>query len=113
MGRGGTEVDIQGQGRDDDAGSDQNKGEQQVFCHQWHNHGGWRNDLGQHQEVHSQRQQDVDTQRDLLPTVRRQVKHEDGDEGVRHQGNDQVCGVEETLATKYNGKSPLLEQLER
>ena len=36
-------------------------------------------------------------QTDLLPTVRREVEHEDGEEADAHAGDDQVDGVEESL----------------
>ena len=36
-------------------------------------------------------------QSDLLPTVRREVEHEDGEEADAHAGDDEVDGVEEGL----------------
>ena len=39
----------------------------------------------------------VIAQSDLLPTVRREVEHEDGEEADAHAGNDEVDGVEEGL----------------
>ena len=36
-------------------------------------------------------------QTDLLPTVRREVEHEDGEEADAHAGDDEVDGVEESL----------------
>ena len=63
---------------DDDRKCDKNHGKKEVFAEQGHCQWRRRNDLGQQEEEHSQRNQNGDAQRHLFARIRRQVKDEDG-----------------------------------
>lgn len=73
-------------------------GEEHELAEQRHDERGGRDDLGQQQEEHGEREQDGDGQRHLLTAVGGQVEHEHGEEGDAHARDDEVHRVEQRLA---------------
>lgn len=65
--------------------------------YEWHcQRGGWHYLWYQEQE-HGEGQQHRDAQRHLLPAVRRQIEHQDGQRRDQHARDDQIDGVKEGL----------------
>jgi len=98
------EVHIEHSDGDNDGERDQHHGEEQILSQQRHRQRGGRNNLGQQQEEHGERQQDADTERDLLAGITGQVEDQDREERDAHAGDDQVHGVEERLPSQSEVK---------
>ena len=97
VGLGGPEVDVEHHHRHTDAEGVEDHGEEDKLPEQGHHQGGGRDDLGQQEEEDSEREEDTDSQGNLLSTVRREVEHQHCQEADAHAGDDEVDGVEESL----------------
>lgn len=96
-------MDVQHKDSDDDAECDKNHGEQEVLSNQRDHQWRWRYGLSDDQQEHSEREQDGDTQGDLLATVGWEVKHQDCEEGDEEARDDEVDCVEERKAANVEG----------
>lgn len=96
---GGAVVHVNGKDGNDDGQSYKNHGENQVFPDQWDSLRGWGDDLLNDQEENCERHQDRGAERDLLPTVGRQIEDKDGEEGQADAGDDEEEGIEERKPT--------------
>lgn len=91
---------VQNYNGDDDAQSDQQHGEQEVFAEEgecqrcrWY-------DFGYQQKEHGLRQEDANAQCNLLARVRGQIEDQDAQVGDADTRNDQVDGVEQSLSSQ-------------
>lgn len=86
---------VEHDGGDEHGKADEEHGEKEILAEKWHGERGARDDLGYEQEEHGLRQQDRDTQGDLLPRVGGQVEHQDWQVRNAHRRDYQVHCVEE------------------
>ena len=106
-------IDIVRAHGDGDGSDDKDHGEDEVLAKQRHDKRRRRDDLGEHEEEDGKREEDVDTEGNLLSAVARQVEDEQCDAGVRYERPDQVDGVEEELTPQSHVKGPFREELRR
>ena len=97
---GRAEVNVEHNYGEENGERDQNHGEQEVLADERHHQGRGRNELGQEQEEHGEREENVDAESDLLAAVAGQVEREHGEEADAHAGYDQVDRVEKGLAAE-------------
>jgi hypothetical protein len=91
------EVDIEHDHCHADAEGVEDHGKEDKLAEEGDNKGGWGDDLGEEEEEHGEGEEDGDGEGDLLPAVRGEVEHQDGQEGDAHARDDQVHRVEECL----------------
>ena len=96
-----SEVDVENHHGDADTEGVEDHGEEDKLAEEGHHQGGGRDDLGQQEEEHSEREQDGDGERDLLARVRGQVEDEHGQERDAHARDDDVDGVEQRLSPQH------------
>lgn len=90
-------MNIKDANGDHDGECDEDHGEEEIFAEERHRQRGRRNDLGEQQEEHSERQEDGDAEGHLLTRVGGQVEYQNGEETNAHAGNDQVHRVKQRL----------------
>ena len=95
---GGPVVHVEHEDGDDDGQGYKNHGEQEVLADQGNHQRGGRDGLSDHQEKHSQGEEDRDAEGHLLATVGGQVEDKHSQEGDEQAGDDEVDGVEEGQA---------------
>lgn len=82
--------------KDSDYDGKRNKyhGEKKILSDQRDDKRGGRNGLGDYQEENGEGEENGNTQRHLLATIRRKIENQNGQEGDEQTGNDHVYGVE-------------------
>ncbi len=95
MSAGWAVVDVKHEDGDDDGQGDEDHSEEEVFANERDHERGGGDDFCDEQQEDGEREEDRDTQRDLLTTIWREVEDQHGQAGDEQAGDDEVYGVEE------------------
>lgn len=91
-------VDVKHENSDDNAECDKDHGEEQVLADERDDQRRGGDGFRDNKKEHSEGEQDRDTERDLLSTVRWEIENQHCQEGDEEAGDDEVDGVEERQA---------------